>query len=132
MSSQTYKHIYCKNINKPEGCLFGKKCRYTHAIKRCTKYNTEQGCLYGNTCTFIHPKELCKNFWTKKGCKFGINCMYSHKKEINNVNGLSSEKLDSVKDENKLMHKKMLEEFNKMDIKEKMDMFCLNFNILEL
>ena len=71
---------YCKNVNKPGGCSFGKKCKYTHPTKKCSKFNTKDGCSFGEKCTFLHPYKECDKFWTKAGCKFGENCSFSHKK----------------------------------------------------
>ena len=74
------KVVYCKNVNKPGGCSFGKKCKYTHPTKKCSKFNTKDGCSFGEKCTFLHPYKECDKFWTKAGCKFGENCSFSHKK----------------------------------------------------
>lgn len=45
--------VICKYYNTPNGCKYGKKCKFEH-VPRCKYHNTPNGCRYGDNCKFEH------------------------------------------------------------------------------
>lgn len=91
----------CKAFNTAQGCRFGKKCMFKHAVDNrpiCQWFNTVDGCRFGSRCRNSHvyvpvkaetndavdkqvvvKKKLCKRFFTRNGCRNTFDeCEMSH------------------------------------------------------
>ena len=105
--------IPCRFIGSPDGCRFGKRCRFSHDLVSTSDPRSSPQLSQGNTQSTSTPatsrsrlgrsgggapRSFCDFYWNTGKCNRGFDCTFKHQRNTNPQSG-SANAADGTRDE---------------------------------